>query len=178
MGDKTTARRLAEECGVPTVPGSKEPITDAQSAMDFSRSAGFPVILKAAMGGGGRGMRVVHQGQLTANHLFTVLPISFTRQQRAPQLNRLTHRSMLFAVSAAVHHAALVPCLQRRIWRIRLCEPAMKLRLLLEMGACLLRNMLSHPDTSKSRYWQITMAMWCTCMKGTAQCSDDIRRYL
>ncbi|KAL3135464.1 hypothetical protein ABBQ38_005949 [Trebouxia sp. C0009 RCD-2024] len=61
MGDKTTARRLAEECGVPTVPGSQEPITDAQSALRFSKSAGFPVILKAAMGGGGRGMRVVHQ---------------------------------------------------------------------------------------------------------------------
>lgn len=61
MGDKLTARHLAEECGVPTVPGSKEPITDAQSAMKFSKSAGFPVILKAAMGGGGRGMRVVHQ---------------------------------------------------------------------------------------------------------------------
>lgn len=66
MGDKTTARRLAEECGVPTVPGSKDPITDAQSAMKFSRSAGFPVILKAAMGGGGRGMRVVHQGEINA----------------------------------------------------------------------------------------------------------------
>lgn len=66
MGDKTTARRLAEECGVPTVPGSKDPITDAQSAMKFSKSAGYPVILKAAMGGGGRGMRVVHQGKTTA----------------------------------------------------------------------------------------------------------------
>lgn len=64
MGDKLTARHLAEECGVPTVPGSKEPITDAQSAMKFSKSAGFPVILKAAMGGGGRGMRVVHQGEI------------------------------------------------------------------------------------------------------------------
>lgn len=67
MGDKTTARRLAEECGVPTVPGSKDPITDAQSAMKFSKSAGYPVILKAAMGGGGRGMRVVHQGKASAN---------------------------------------------------------------------------------------------------------------
>ncbi len=62
MGDKTTARRLAEECGVPVVPGSKDPITDAQSALKFAKGAGFPVILKAAMGGGGRGMRVVHQG--------------------------------------------------------------------------------------------------------------------
>ena len=66
MGDKTTARRLAEECGVPTVPGSKDPITDAQSALKFAKSAGFPVILKAAMGGGGRGMRVVHQGRVQA----------------------------------------------------------------------------------------------------------------
>ena len=66
MGDKTTARRLAEECGVPTVPGSKDPITDAQSALKFAKSAGFPVILKAAMGGGGRGMRVVHQGKAHA----------------------------------------------------------------------------------------------------------------
>ncbi len=67
MGDKTTARRLAEECGVPTVPGSKDPITDAQSALKFAKGAGFPVILKAAMGGGGRAMRVVHQGTTQEN---------------------------------------------------------------------------------------------------------------
>ena len=82
MGDKTTARRLAEECGVPTVPGSKEPITDAQSAMKFSKSAGFPVILKAAMGGGGRGMRVVHQGNITAKnaHLQVCIGLVYTYQ--------------------------------------------------------------------------------------------------
>ena len=62
MGDKTTARRLAEECGVPVVPGSKDPITDSKSALKFAQGAGFPVILKAAMGGGGRGMRVVREG--------------------------------------------------------------------------------------------------------------------
>ncbi len=75
MGDKTTARRLAEECGVPVVPGSKDPITDAQSALKFAKEAGFPVILKAAMGGGGRGMRVVHQGatQTKPNKEFTIL---------------------------------------------------------------------------------------------------------
>ncbi len=75
MGDKTTARRLAEECGVPVVPGSKDPITDAQSALKFAKGAGFPVILKAAMGGGGRGMRVVHQGttQTKPNKEFQVL---------------------------------------------------------------------------------------------------------
>lgn len=62
MGDKTTARRLAEECGVPTVPGSKDPINNASDALAFAKQSGYPVILKAAMGGGGRGMRVVQSG--------------------------------------------------------------------------------------------------------------------
>ena len=92
MGDKTTARRLAEECGVPTVPGSKEPITDAASAMKFSKNAGFPVILKAAMGGGGRGMRVVHQGNLTVplhTCSFCIALTSFP----TPSTNQACHRS-------------------------------------------------------------------------------------
>lgn len=62
MGDKTQARKLAEECSVPVVPGSKGAILRAAEAMDFAREAGFPVILKAAHGGGGRGMRVVRAG--------------------------------------------------------------------------------------------------------------------
>lgn len=102
----------------------------------------------------------------------SVLALFFMWQQRASQLNR----NMLFVLPATVGHTTLVPCLQRRTWRIRLCEPATKLRLLLEMGVCSLRSMLSHLDTLRSRYWQITMAMLCTCMKGTAQCSDDIKR--
>eukprot|EP00891_Asterochloris_glomerata_P005106 jgi/Astpho2/5106/fgenesh1_pm.00073_%23_5_t len=63
MGDKTTARRLAEECGVPVVPGTDQALTTVESARSFSKESGFPVILKAAMGGGGRGMRVVHREQ-------------------------------------------------------------------------------------------------------------------
>jgi acetyl/propionyl-CoA carboxylase alpha subunit len=66
MGDKTRARALAEECGVPTVPGSAGEIHDAQEALSFSRHIGFPVMLKAAHGGGGRGMRVVRQGACAA----------------------------------------------------------------------------------------------------------------
>ena len=62
MGDKTAARALAEQCGVPTVPGTKTALEDPSDALEFARSAGFPVILKAAMGGGGRGMRVVRKG--------------------------------------------------------------------------------------------------------------------
>ena len=69
MGDKTQARAAAEECGVPVVPGTKAAITSAQEALDFSRSAGLPVMLKAAYGGGGRGMRVVKAGALLASPL-------------------------------------------------------------------------------------------------------------
>ena len=65
MGDNTTARRLAEECGVPVVPGTDQALTTVESARSFSKESGFPVILKAAMGGGGRGMRVVHRGDAT-----------------------------------------------------------------------------------------------------------------
>jgi pyruvate carboxylase len=63
MGDKTQARKLAEECNVPVVPGTKGALTRSGEAMDFARSVGFPVMLKAAHGGGGRGMRVVRAGQ-------------------------------------------------------------------------------------------------------------------
>ena len=62
MGDKTRARALAEECGVPVVPGSDGEVLSAGDAMEFSKQIGFPVMLKAAHGGGGRGMRVVRKG--------------------------------------------------------------------------------------------------------------------
>ena len=58
MGDKATARRLAAEAGVPTVPGSPGTIEDPDEALAFAESIGFPVIIKAAAGGGGKGMRV------------------------------------------------------------------------------------------------------------------------
>lgn len=62
MGDKTLARQLAEECGVPCVPGTKQATDTTADALQFVREHGLPVILKAAMGGGGRGMRVVRSG--------------------------------------------------------------------------------------------------------------------
>jgi len=58
MGDKATARRLAKEAGVPTVPGSPGTIDDADEALAFAESIGFPVIIKATAGGGGKGMRI------------------------------------------------------------------------------------------------------------------------
>ena len=59
LGDKVAARKLATEAGVPVVPGSDGPIEDFASALETAKAVGLPVIIKAAFGGGGRGMRVV-----------------------------------------------------------------------------------------------------------------------
>ncbi|KAG9307072.1 hypothetical protein G9A89_016900 [Geosiphon pyriformis] len=59
MGDKTKAREIAIECGVPVVPGTPGPVSTIAEAEAFIAKHGLPVIIKAAMGGGGRGMRVV-----------------------------------------------------------------------------------------------------------------------
>ncbi|MCI2057318.1 MAG: pyruvate carboxylase, partial [Oscillibacter sp.] len=57
MGDKLSAKALAIQCGVATTPGTHEPIPSREKAQELAQSFGFPVILKAAAGGGGRGMR-------------------------------------------------------------------------------------------------------------------------
>ncbi|MBC8127370.1 MAG: pyruvate carboxylase [Gloeobacteraceae cyanobacterium ES-bin-144] len=61
MGDKTAARTLAHKFNVPTLPGTEEPITDPDQALTVAHEIGFPLIIKAAFGGGGRGMRVVEK---------------------------------------------------------------------------------------------------------------------
>jgi acetyl-CoA carboxylase biotin carboxylase subunit len=60
MGDKATARRMAMEAGVPVTPGSPGIVADAADAAAAAATLGYPVLLKAAAGGGGRGMRIVH----------------------------------------------------------------------------------------------------------------------
>lgn len=61
MGDKVSAIQAMKKAGVPTVPGSDGPLDDDnERTADIARRIGFPVIVKAAAGGGGRGMRVVH----------------------------------------------------------------------------------------------------------------------
>ncbi len=59
LGDKTAARRLAQKAGVPVVPGTERPVSTAAHARKAAGDIGFPLIVKAAFGGGGRGMRVV-----------------------------------------------------------------------------------------------------------------------
>jgi acetyl-CoA carboxylase, biotin carboxylase subunit len=58
MGDKAAARRAMSDVGVPIVPGTPGPVEDSDAALEFARTIGFPVIIKAAAGGGGKGMRV------------------------------------------------------------------------------------------------------------------------
>lgn len=59
MGSKTEARKVAVACGVPVIPGTTDGLEDPATALVFSRDAGFPVMLKAVAGGGGKGMRRV-----------------------------------------------------------------------------------------------------------------------
>ena len=61
LGDKVAARALAKRAGVPVLPGSERPVADAAEAKRVAKGLGYPVLLKAAKGGGGRGMRVVER---------------------------------------------------------------------------------------------------------------------
>ncbi len=79
LGDKTAARKLAASAGVRVLPGTDDPVTSADEAQKIAKKIGYPVIVKAAMGGGGRGMRVV---------------------QDAPQLNALLEEAQGEARSA------------------------------------------------------------------------------
>src|SRR5690606_38289184 len=63
MGDKTAARALAKKINVPVLPGTEEPVTDRKEAMRIAKEIGFPLIIKAAFGGGGRGMRIVKKAE-------------------------------------------------------------------------------------------------------------------
>jgi acetyl-CoA carboxylase biotin carboxylase subunit len=60
MGDKLEAREIAQSVGVPIVPGSKQPISDVDEAVKIAKGLGFPILIKAAAGGGGKGMRIVN----------------------------------------------------------------------------------------------------------------------
>ena len=82
MGDKVSAIAAMKAAGVPTVPGSNGPVTDDKKrTLEMARQIGFPVIIKAAGGGGGRGMRVVHSEATLLN------AISLTRAEAAAAFN-------------------------------------------------------------------------------------------
>jgi len=79
MGDKIAAKQTVEALGIPVVPGSSGAVNDPKEAIDIAKRIGFPVIIKAAAGGGGRGMRVVKN----ANDMAVALQTTQTEAQAA-----------------------------------------------------------------------------------------------
>ena len=79
MGDKVEARRTMQAAGVPILPGSPEPLEPGDEAVQLAREIGFPVIVKAAAGGGGRGMRIVRSEE----ELFPALTAASTEAAAA-----------------------------------------------------------------------------------------------
>ncbi|KOX97741.1 ATP-binding protein [Halorubrum tropicale] len=69
LGEKTHARRVMDDADVPIVPGTTEPVTDAEAVTDFGDEHGYPVAIKAEGGGGGRGMKVVEGADKAAEAL-------------------------------------------------------------------------------------------------------------
>src|SRR4029453_15913630 len=63
MGSKTGSRQLMEKAGVPVVPGTVRPAANARELAEFAARAGYPVLLKASAGGGGKGMRTVARAE-------------------------------------------------------------------------------------------------------------------
>ncbi|MEK7449819.1 MAG: acetyl-CoA carboxylase biotin carboxylase subunit [Planctomycetota bacterium] len=72
VSDKIQTRSVAKSCGVPLLPGSDTPLKDENEAVRIAHQIGFPVILKAARGGGGRGMRVAHNDMSLINSFLVV----------------------------------------------------------------------------------------------------------
>jgi acetyl-CoA carboxylase, biotin carboxylase subunit len=79
MGDKVRAKAAAKELGIPTVPGSEGALRDAAEAIDAARRIGYPVLLKAVSGGGGRGMKLAHNDA----DLKTLVPLAQAEAQAA-----------------------------------------------------------------------------------------------
>ena len=79
MGDKVRAKAAAKELGIPTVPGSDGALRDASEAIDAARTIGYPVLLKAVSGGGGRGMKLAQNDA----ELRTLLPLAQAEAQAA-----------------------------------------------------------------------------------------------
>ena len=89
MGDKTEARRRMQAAGIPVVPGTAGPVRDAAEARREAQRLGLPVLLKAASGGGGKGMRLVH----TFDEIESALRGAHSEAERRSGPGRSTSRS-------------------------------------------------------------------------------------
>ena len=79
MGDKSAAREAMRKAGLPILPGSDQPVSNEQQALQVARQIGYPIMLKAVAGGGGRGKRIVHDER----ELILGLPIARAEAQAA-----------------------------------------------------------------------------------------------
>src|SRR5690606_8088296 len=79
MGDKLAARATAQAAGVPTVPGTVDPLADVAAAREAAETIGYPVAIKASAGGGGRGIRIVPN----AEELTSQYPVAQAEAQAA-----------------------------------------------------------------------------------------------
>lgn len=150
MGDKVSAIQAMKAAGVPCVPGSDGPLgEDPAKNIDLAKKIGFPVIIKAAGGGGGRGMRVVHQEA----HLLNA--IALTRSEAKAAFNNATvymekflenPRHIEFQIlgdgkGRAVHLGERDCSMQRRHQKVieEAPAPGLSPELRAEMGACIVK---------------------------------------
>lgn len=80
MGDKVSARQAAKAAGVPVIPGTEESISSLEQVYAFANQFGYPIMLKARDGGGGRGIRMVHHEKEVADSLTRCINESPSKQ--------------------------------------------------------------------------------------------------
>ncbi len=110
MGDKLEAKRLALQVGVNTIPGHGEALVDEEDAVAAARTLGYPVMLKAAAGGGGKGMRVAHDdGDLRAGFRFAVTEAKSSFADDRVFIEKLVERPRHIEVQVlADHHGSVL----------------------------------------------------------------------
>lgn len=80
MGDKVSAREVARAAGVPVIPGIEQSVSEPSQVSAFANQYGFPVMLKARDGGGGRGIRMIHKHEEIADALQRCISESPSKQ--------------------------------------------------------------------------------------------------
>jgi acetyl-CoA carboxylase biotin carboxylase subunit len=132
LGDKCVARRLMAEAGLPVLPGSHGPVHAADEALDTAARIGFPVIVKAKAGGGGRGMRVVHHASDVVHAFKTVSGESQTLfgdselylERYVPAARHVEVQILCDSYGKAVHLGARDCSVQRRHQKLLEESPA------------------------------------------------------
>jgi len=95
MGDKITSKKLAQDAGVSCVPGHMGLIEDADEAVKISQKVGYPVMIKASAGGGGKGMRIAYNDE-EAPPIALAMTVSLSRNSSR---SRAISKSKCWAIS-------------------------------------------------------------------------------